>query len=262
MLNDIVVSIRNLSKCFGSLQVLQDINLDVRQGEVVAIIGPSGAGKSTLLRCINGLVSFETGEISVLGNRLQGNQEIKHKDSKRMQESLIRIRSKVGMVFQTFNLFPHLKVLNNITLAPMDVRRLDRSTAEKEALEILEKVGLTDKVSAYPRQLSGGQQQRVAICRALAMHPEVMLFDEITSMLDPEMVGEVLKVVKDLATEGMTMMIVTHEMAFARDVADMIVVMVEGRVIETGQSEQVFTMPREDRTRLFLRRVLEKEKAV
>ncbi len=262
MPNDIVISIRSLSKRFGSLPVLQGINLDIQRGEVVAVIGPSGAGKSTLLRCINGLVPFETGEVEVLEDRLEGSSGAAPSDSREARRAMARIRTKVGMVFQTFNLFPHLTVLDNVTLAPRDVRQLDRETAETEARELLGRVGLADKVQAYPRQLSGGQQQRVAICRALAMQPKIMLFDEVTSMLDPELVGDVLKVMKDLATEGMTMIIVTHEMAFARDVADRIVVMVDGRVIEQGPPDQVFTAPAEDRTRLFLKRVLDKEKAV
>jgi len=235
--------------------------MEVDRGDLVAIIGPSGAGKSTLLRCINGLVSFEKGEVAVLGEKLVGSLSHSMQDSRAQKKALLRIRTKVGMVFQSFNLFPHLKVLDNVTLAPIDVRGLDKKTAEKEAIDLLERVGLADKVSVYPRKLSGGQQQRVAICRALAMKPDLILFDEVTSMLDPELVGEVLKVIKNLALEGMTMMIVTHEMDFARDVADKIVVLDDGFVLEEGPPGRVFTNPNEERTRIFLRRVLEKEKA-
>jgi ABC-type polar amino acid transport system ATPase subunit len=256
-----VLRIRHLEKSFGHVDVLRNIDLDVTEGELVAIIGPSGAGKSTLLRCVNGLVAFESGEVEVFGETLLGTAHKARGSARDTARTLANIRSKVGMVFQTFNLFPHKRVLDNVTLAPMDVKGIDRESAERQALELLEKVGLADKAAAYPRQLSGGQQQRVAICRALAMQPELMLFDEVTSMLDPELVGEVLKVIKDLRAEGMTVLIVTHEMAFAHDVADRILVMVDGQIIEEGSPMQIFKSPAEDRTRVFLRRVLEKEKA-
>ncbi|MCL6633331.1 MAG: amino acid ABC transporter ATP-binding protein [Alicyclobacillus herbarius] len=248
-----MLEIRGLYKRFGAQPILRDIHLDVSPGEVVAIIGPSGAGKSTLLRCVNYLQPFERGTIHVLGHVLHGTESGKPPSHKQLTE----IRSKVGMVFQRFNLFPHLTALENIILAPMDVNGVSRADAEEEARRLLEVVGLADKADAYPRNLSGGQQQRVAICRALAMHPELMLFDEPTSALDPELVGDVLDVIRQLADDGMTMMLATHEMAFAREVADTVIVMADQQIIESGPARRVLTHPEHPRTQAFLRRVLD-----
>jgi len=240
-----VIRIHGLEKRFGNLHVLRGIDLHVRPGEVVVVIGPSGSGKSTLLRCINRLEEPTAGEIYVAGEKVpKGGKE------------LDRVRQELGMVFQRFNLFPHMTVLQNITLAPMKVKGMKRDEAEALALDLLAKVGLREKANAYPAHLSGGQQQRVAIARALAMQPKAMLFDEPTSALDPELVGEVLGVMKQLAQEGMTMMVVTHEMGFAREVAHRVIFMDEGRIIEEGPPEQIFREPREERTRAFLRKVL------
>ena len=237
-----VVSIHALTKQFGSLD---DVDLDIVEGEVVCIIGPSGAGKSTLIRCINMLEEFsDSSHITVDGIRVKRGQ------------TLAEIRAEVGMVFQSFNLFPHKTVLENITLAPMRVRDLPRDEADSRALALLERVGLTEHAAKYPAQLSGGQQQRVAIARALAMQPKVLLFDEPTSALDPEMVGEVLDVMRALAGSGVTMIVVTHEMEFARQVSDRVVFMDEGRVIEMGTPTELFDAPRESRTRSFLNAVL------
>ncbi|GAA6732336.1 amino acid ABC transporter ATP-binding protein [Thermus brockianus] len=239
-----IIRIRNLQKWFGSLHVLKGIDLEVAPGEKLVIIGPSGSGKSTLIRCINRLEDFQEGEVVVDGLNV--------KDERALRE----VRREVGMVFQQFNLFPHMTVLENITLAPMRVRGWSREKAEKKALELLERVGILDQARKYPAELSGGQQQRVAIARALAMEPKVMLFDEPTSALDPEMVGEVLDVMRDLARGGMTMLVVTHEMGFAREVADRVVFMDRGQVVEEGRPEEIFTRPKEERTRAFLERVL------
>ncbi|HEY8348126.1 MAG TPA: amino acid ABC transporter ATP-binding protein [Symbiobacteriaceae bacterium] len=240
-----MIRIHGLEKRFGNLHVLRGIDLHVRPGEVVVVIGPSGSGKSTLLRCINRLEEPTAGEIYVAGEKVpKGGKE------------LDRVRQELGMVFQRFNLFPHMTVLQNITLAPMKVKGMKRDEAEALALDLLAKVGLREKANAYPAHLSGGQQQRVAIARALAMQPKAMLFDEPTSALDPELVGEVLGVMKQLAQEGMTMMVVTHEMGFAREVAHRVIFMDEGRIIEEGPPEQIFREPREERTRAFLRKVL------
>ena len=262
MPTDIVIDVKGLSKSFGSRSVLDDVSLTVRRGAVVAVIGPSGVGKSTLLRCINYLVPFEAGTIDVFGERLVGEREMAPGDRSRMHAALPRTRGRVGMVFQSFNLFPHLTVHRNLTLAPRSTGKLDAKTADERAHALLSRFGLQDKADVYPRHLSGGQQQRVAICRALAMEPEVMLFDEVTSMLDPELVGEVLGAMKELADDGMTMIIVTHEMGFARDVADEIVMMADQRIIETGPPSQLFAEPREERTRVFLRRILDRESAI
>ena len=218
--------------------------MEVAPGEKLVIIGPSGSGKSTLIRCINRLEDFQEGEVWVDGKNV--------KDDRALKE----VRREVGMVFQQFNLFPHMKVLENITLAPMRVRGWSRERAERKALELLERVGILDQARKYPGQLSGGQQQRVAIARALAMEPKVMLFDEPTSALDPEMVGEVLDVMRDLARGGMTMLVVTHEMGFAREVADRVIFMDGGQIVEEGRPEEIFTSPREERTKAFLQRVL------
>ncbi|MDR7866347.1 MAG: amino acid ABC transporter ATP-binding protein [Sporomusaceae bacterium] len=239
-----MINIENLHKHFGKLHVLRGIDAHVAEGEVVVIIGPSGSGKSTLLRCINYLEEPSSGRITVAGIPLSG------------QANINKIRAEVGMVFQRFNLFPHMTVLENITLAPAVVRKTARAQAEKTALALLAKVGLADKAAAYPEQLSGGQQQRVAIARALAMRPKIMLFDEPTSALDPEMIKEVLDVMKTLAREGMTMVVVTHEMGFAREVGDRVIFMDEGRIIEQGAPEEFFAGGREQRTKAFLSKIL------
>ncbi|MDR3565454.1 MAG: amino acid ABC transporter ATP-binding protein [Negativicutes bacterium] len=239
-----MISIKNLHKWFGKLHVLKGIDAEIREKEVVVIIGPSGSGKSTLLRCINYLEEPTEGEIVVDGIPLTGEANIN------------KVRAEVGMVFQRFNLFPHMTVLENIALAPKQVRKMAAADAEKVALDLLAKVGLSDKAKAYPEQLSGGQQQRVAIARALAMRPKVMLFDEPTSALDPEMIKEVLDVMKTLAREGMTMAVVSHEMGFAREVGDRVIFMDEGRIVEEGTPEAIFSDAREERTQLFLSKIL------
>ncbi|MFN4073887.1 MAG: amino acid ABC transporter ATP-binding protein [Thermus sp.] len=241
---DPIIRIHNLHKWFGALHVLKGIHLEVAPGERLVIIGPSGSGKSTLIRCINRLEDFQEGEVVVDGRNV--------KEEKALKE----VRREVGMVFQQFNLFPHMTVLENIILAPMRVRGWSRERAVGKALELLERVGILDQAGKYPGQLSGGQQQRVAIARALAMEPRVMLFDEPTSALDPEMVGEVLDVMRDLARGGMTMLVVTHEMGFAREVADRVIFMDGGQIVEEGRPEEIFSSPKEERTRAFLQRVL------
>ena len=238
-----MISIKGLCKAFGDNLVLKGIDLEVADKEVVVIIGPSGSGKSTLLRSINYLDVPSKGKISIDGKELSS-------------ADINRVRAEVGMVFQRFNLFPHMTVLDNITLAPRKVRKTAREEAEKDARMLLEKVGLADKAEAYPEQLSGGQQQRVAIARALAMKPRLMLFDEPTSALDPEMVKEVLDVMRSLAAEGMTMVIVTHEMGFAREVGDRLLFVDDGRIIEQGVPKEVFEHPKEERTKNFLSKVL------
>jgi glutamine transport system ATP-binding protein len=239
-----MISIKNIHKKFGQLHVLKGINAHIAEKEVVVIIGPSGSGKSTLLRCINYLEEPTEGEIVVDGIPLTSEANIN------------KVREEVGMVFQRFNLFPHKSVLENVKLAPMTVRKMPKAEAEKIALDLLAKVGLADKANAYPEQLSGGQQQRVAIARALAMRPKIMLFDEPTSALDPEMVKEVLDVMKSLAHEGMTMAIVTHEMGFAREVGDRVIFMDEGRLVEEGTPEEIFSNAKEERTKAFLSKIL------
>ena len=249
------VSIRGLHKYHGRAHVLRGIDLDVAAGEVVCVIGPSGSGKSTLLRCVNHLDKLDAGTVSVggelIGYRRAGNvlHELK-------ERQVARQRAAVGMVFQGFNLFPHMTVLQNIVEAPVAIRGLKRSVAETRARELVSRIGLAGREDSYPRQLSGGQQQRIAIARALAMEPAVMLFDEPTSALDPELVGEVLGVMGDLAATGITMLVVTHEMGFAREVADRVVFLDEGVVVESGPPQQVLTAPRHERTRAFLDRVL------
>lgn len=233
--------------------VFSDVSLEVHRSEVVAIIGPSGAGKSTLIRCVNHLNSFEHGTIAVLGQEVHGTEDHKARPSR---QTLRRIRTQTGMVFQTFNLFPHLSVTENVALAPMKVLGLPKDQARERAERLLAMVGLSHRSSAYPRRLSGGEQQRVAICRALAMEPEIMLFDEPTSMLDPELVGDVLDAIRRLAQEGMTMILVTHEMMFARDVADTVAVMADGGIAEMGPARDVLSRPRTERVRVFLDRVL------
>jgi glutamine transport system ATP-binding protein len=240
-----VVNVKSINKHFGPLHVLKDVSLDVARGEVVVIIGPSGSGKSTLLRCLNYLEPVQSGEIRIDGIRLDH-----HKTNIR------QVRAEVGMVFQSFNLFPHLSVLRNVMLAPVIVRKRPEAEVRHEALALLAKVGLQDKTDTFPSQLSGGQQQRVAIARALAMQPKLMLFDEVTSALDPELVREVLDVMKQLARDGMTMIVVTHEMGFAREVATRVIFMDEGRIVEQGSAEAVFDRPQNQRTKEFLGKIL------
>lgn len=239
-----MIEIKNLHKSFGHVEVLKGVDVSIAEKEVVVIIGPSGSGKSTLLRCMNYLEEPTSGDITVDGMKLD-----KHAD-------INKIRENIGMVFQRFNLFPHMTVLENIVLAPMKVLGVSRSKAVETAKELLQRVGLSEKADSYPSQLSGGQQQRVAIARALAMNPKVMLFDEPTSALDPEMVTEVLDVMKNLAKQGMTMVVVTHEMGFAREVGDRVLFVDEGRIIEQGTPEEVFGHPKQERTKLFLSKVL------
>jgi ABC-type polar amino acid transport system ATPase subunit len=241
-----VVRLEDVHKSFGDNHVLRGIDLEVRQGEVLTIVGPSGSGKSTLLRCVNLLEPLQSGRIFFEG------QEIT-----RGGTDLSAVRQRIGMVFQQFNLFPHLRVIDNLTLATRRIRKQPRAAAEARALELLARVGLVEKAQQHPHQLSGGQQQRVAIARALMMDPHVMLFDEVTSALDPELVGEVLLVMRDLAKDGMTMLVVTHEMQFAREVGDRVIFMDEGRIVEQGDPADVLDRPREERTRRFLRRSLQ-----
>nr|WP_272878469.1 amino acid ABC transporter ATP-binding protein [Clostridium sp. Cult3] len=234
-----------MHKRFKNLHVLKGINLNVHKGEVVVIIGPSGSGKSTVLRCLNKLEEADSGEILFKGTSVT-----------QCKDDINEIRQNMGMVFQNFNLFPHMTVLENIIFAPTKLNKMDKNEAENMGLNLLERVGLKDKASSFPNQLSGGQKQRVAIARALAMSPDLMLFDEPTSALDPEMVGEVLEVMKQLAKEGMTMVIVTHEMNFAKEVADRVVFMDDGIILEEGRPEDIFTNPKNQRTQDFLRRVV------
>lgn len=240
-----MISIQNLHKAFGHNEVLKGISLEVTQGEVLCIIGPSGSGKSTILRCINGLESYDQGEIRIGGHYV-------NRDSK----EIIWIRTHVSMVFQRFNLFPHRTVLENVIEGPVYVKKEDRVKATNRGLELLKQVGLSNKADAYPRHLSGGQMQRVAIARALAMQPMAILFDEPTSALDPELVGEVLNVMRNLAKQGMTMLVVTHEIAFAREVADRVLFLDGGVIVEQGPPREVLVNPRHGRTREFLRRVM------
>jgi polar amino acid transport system ATP-binding protein len=250
-----MIRCQDVHKRFGRLEVLRGITFDVAKGEVVVMAGPSGSGKSTLLRCINHLERVNQGRIYVDGQPV-GYREVKGKFVEKSEREVARMRASIGMVFQRFNLFPHLSALGNVIDAPIHVRRLRRTAAQEAGRAMLEKVGLSDKLDAYPAQLSGGQQQRVAIARALAMEPKVMLFDEPTSALDPELVGEVLEVMKSLAREGMTMIVVTHEMGFAREVADRVMLMDEGVIVEEGPPAQFFDHPRHERTKLFLSKIL------
>ena len=242
---DRIIEIADLNKWYGDFHVLKDINLSVNKGEVVVVIGPSGSGKSTLIRCVNRLEEHQEGRISVDGTELTD-------DVRKIDQ----VRRETGMVFQQFNLFPHLTVMENITLAPIRVRKWKKSKAEERAMYFLEKVHVPEQAHKYPGQLSGGQQQRVAIARALTMEPKVMLFDEPTSALDPEVIGEVLEVMVNLAREGMTMIVVTHEMGFAREVGNRVVFMDAGQVVEVGPPEHFFTNPQEERTRSFLSKIL------
>ncbi len=239
-----IIEVKNLIKSFGSNTVLKDISFNVEEGEVVCIIGPSGSGKSTLLRCLNRLEEAQGGTISIFGEDI-----LKTKN-------LNKFRERIGMVFQMFNLFPNYTVMENITLAPLELGKMNRTDAEAKGMKLLEMVGLADKRDVYPSTLSGGQKQRIAIARALEMSPEIMLFDEPTSALDPEMVGEVLGVMKELAQEGMTMVIVTHEMGFAREVADRVIFMGDGYIIEEGKPKDICENPQQERTRKFLNSVL------
>jgi polar amino acid transport system ATP-binding protein len=250
-----MVCIRGLTKHYGGKPVLRDIDLDVAAGSVMCIIGPSGSGKSTLLSCVNHLERIDGGRLWV-GGELVGYRERRGKLYELPERQISRMRQRVGMVFQHFNLFPHMTALGNVMEAPIRVRGLSEAAARTIAMRLLDRVGLADKAGSHPAQLSGGQQQRVAIARALAMEPQLMLFDEPTSALDPELVGEVLAVMKDLARSGMTMMVVTHELAFAREVGDALTFMDAGRVVEQGAPREVLSQPREARTREFLSRVL------
>ena len=240
-----MIEVKNLKISFGKLHVLKDVSIKINKGEKIVIIGPSGSGKSTFLRCLNRLETPDGGQILFEGNDLT--------DPK---TNLDLCRQKMGMVFQHFNLFPHLTVLQNITLAPVTLKLKTQEEAEKEAMELLERIGLPDKANVYPSTLSGGQKQRIAIVRSLAMHPDVMLFDEPTSALDPEMVGEVLEVMKDLARDGMTMVVVTHEMGFAREVADRVLFMNEGYIEEEGSPAELFTNPKSERLQQFFKSIL------
>lgn len=240
-----MIRVHHLSKKFGDLEVLKDINLTVDEGEVVVVIGPSGSGKSTFLRCINQLETPSGGSVRYNGDKITDKAY-----------DIRKFREEVGMVFQRFNLFPLKTVLENVMMAPVLTKHNDKEQAKKKALELLKKVGLEDKADVYPNTLSGGQQQRVAIARALAMEPKALLFDEPTSALDPELVGDVLEVMKSLAKEGMTMIVVTHEMGFAKDVADRVIFMADGYIVEEGEPQEIFTHPQEERTKAFLSRVL------
>lgn len=243
--DNVKIQVKNLKKSFGSLEVLKDISTDIYAGEVVVVIGPSGSGKSTFLRCLNRLEEATAGTIIVDGT-----------DITAKKVDINKVRENIGMVFQHFNLFNNLNVMDNMTLAPTQLKKADKETAKKQGEEMLQKVGLAEKAQSYPAQLSGGQKQRVAIARALCMHPDIMLFDEPTSALDPEMVGEVLQVMKDLAKDGMTMVIVTHEIGFAREVADRVLFMDGGYIVEEGTPEEVLLNPKEPRTIDFLNKVL------
>ncbi len=251
IVQNVVVRATDVRKNYGSVSVLKGVSLEIARGEVVVIVGPSGSGKTTFIRCINQLETINSGSISVNGKRI-GFREVGGKSVPDSEKNVALQRRDIGMVFQQFNLFPHMTVLGNITEAPIHVRGLSKKEAEERALELLTRVGLRNKAKAYPGQLSGGQQQRVAIARALAMRPAIMLFDEPTSALDPEMVGEVLDVMKTLAREGMTMAIVTHEMTFAKDVADRIVMMDAGQVVEVAKADDFFSNPQHARTKAFL----------
>ena len=242
---EVLIDVRELRKQFGALQVLKGVDVQIHRGEVVVVIGPSGSGKSTFLRCLNLLEEPNGGDVIFEGN-----------STRKAGNGINKLRERMGMVFQQFNLFPHLSVIDNVCLAPLKVKKMNKADAQRKALELLERVGLADKAKEFPGKLSGGQRQRVAIVRALAMEPDVMLFDEPTSALDPEMVGEVLDVMKQLAREGMTMVVVTHEMGFAREVGDRVLFMDEGIIMEEGTPEEIFGAAKNPRTQDFLRKVL------
>ena len=246
MAEDVILSVKNISKSFGDLQVLKEIGFDIHKGEKIAILGPSGSGKSTILRCINQLETYDSGEIDYMGKPVNSGQ------------ALHELRQHIGMVFQRFNVFTHMSVLQNVIEAPVHVKKVPKQEAIAKAKDLLKMVGLEGREEAMAKNLSGGQQQRVAIARAMAMNPEVILFDEPTSALDPELVGEVLKVIRDIAKEGITMIIVTHEMSFASDAANRVIFMAGGVVVEEGKPDEIFSHPREERTRQFLERVLPK----
>jgi polar amino acid transport system ATP-binding protein len=249
----VLISVENLRKSYDDHEALRGVSFEVEVSELTALIGPSGCGKSTLLRCLNGLELFDSGRVRIGEITLERHNE---KPTHAWHAQLRHLREEAGMVFQSFNLFPHLTVLENATLAPMVVKKLDRQAAEKKARDLLKKVGLGERMDYYPSQLSGGQQQRAAIARALTMEPKVMLYDEPTSALDPSLVNEVLSIMRQLDDEGMTQVVVTHEMRFARDVADQILVLHEGELIEEGTAEAIFSAPRDERTRAFLRSYL------
>lgn len=250
-----MITLEHVSKSFGKLEVLKDINITVNKGEVLCVIGPSGSGKSTMLRCLNHLERISLGRLWVGGELID--DMVNGKDTiKISQQKLTEICSKLGMVFQRFNLFPHMTALENVMAAPMLVKKISKEDARATAIELLNKVGLSDKIDEYPSRLSGGQQQRVAIARALAMKPDIMLFDEPTSALDPELVGEVLATMKQLALEGMTMIVVTHEMGFAREVANRVIFMDKGSVVEDSTPEEIFEDPKHERTKAFLQKIL------
>jgi polar amino acid transport system ATP-binding protein len=240
-----MITVKNLRKSFGTVEVLKDINAEIKEKEVVCVIGPSGSGKSTFLRCLNRLEDISGGEVVINGQ-----------DITDPKININKVRQEVGMVFQQFNLFPHKSVLENITMGPIKIHSIDKAAAEKLAFELLDKVGLREKANSFPGELSGGQKQRVAIARALAMNPKIMLFDEPTSALDPEMVGDVLEVMKQLAIEGMTMVVVTHEMGFAREVGDRVIFMDGGYIVEENEPNEIFSNPQHERTQAFLSKVL------
>lgn len=241
-----MIKLNHITKSFGSVDAVKGVSLEIQQGEIVCLIGPSGSGKSTVLRCINGLEVPDSGTVEIFGEAIDFNNEAAVKQA----------RSRMGFVFQHFNLFPHMSVLDNLTLAPIQVLGMDKESAEKQAIQLLQRVGLEDKKDAYPKQLSGGQKQRVAIARSLAMNPEMMLFDEPTSALDPEMVVEVLEVMKELAKEGMTMAVVTHEMGFAKEIANRVIFLEDGKIIEEKDPQTFFTNPETDRAKEFLSKII------
>ncbi len=244
-MSELMVKYENVHKFYDELHVLNDINLEIDRGQVVVLIGPSGSGKSTLIRTMNFLETIDSGTITIEGKVID-----------RKRDNLDKIRERVGMVFQQFNLFPHMTAIDNVIEAPVHVKKIDKKTARERGMDLLAKVGLGDKAGSHPHQLSGGQQQRVAIARSLAMEPDVMLFDEVTSALDPELVGDVLQVMKDLARSGMTMVVVTHEMGFAREVGDRVLMMDAGQIIEEGPPEKFFIAPEQERTKRFLKEIL------
>lgn len=241
-----MIKLNHISKSFGAVDAVKDVSLEIQKGEIVCLIGPSGSGKSTVLRCIDGLEIPESGTVEIFGEVIDFNDDA----------SVKKARSRMGFVFQHFNLFPHMSVLDNLTLAPIQVLGIDKESAEKQAIQLLKRVGLEDKKDAYPKQLSGGQKQRVAIARSLAMNPEMMLFDEPTSALDPEMVVEVLEVMKELAKDGMTMAVVTHEMGFAKEIANRVIFLEDGQIIEEKDPKTFFTNPETDRAKEFLSKII------